>query len=164
MGRAAVPDHDVRLEDTRPRSPLVFPTTRTNQQGRATFDRLAAGRSRVMSSANDRCANVLLATSLVVPVAGNGTVVTPLVVGGRATFRITTPLGPARAVLVSAPPPPPSPFPFPATSFGCRGATDADGRVTLTNFPPGPAHVDVHLANSTYIHQVEVPLDGHDVR
>jgi hypothetical protein len=48
---APVPEHDVLLEDTLPRSPLVFRPVRTNQQGRATFDRLprddtACGRRR----------------------------------------------------------------------------------------------------------------------
>jgi hypothetical protein len=101
-------------------------------------------------------------------VPDRGTVETPLVVGGRATFRITSPLGPAIGVLISAAPdvpPPPLPFPFlyRATSFGCRGATDADGRVTLTNFPPGPAHVDVHMVNSTYVRRIAVPSDGREI-
>ena len=163
---APVPNHAVHLEDARPRSPLVFEPVRTNQQGRATFDRLAAGLYRVSSSAPDRCANVFLTTSRVMPVMSNGTVETPLVISGRATFRVTSPLGPARAVLVSASPtgpPPPSPVPFRARSFGCRGITDADGRVTLTNFPPGPAHVDVRMANSTYVRQIEVPSNGREV-
>jgi len=43
---APVPDHDVFLDDARPRSPLVLAPVRTNQQGRATFDRLAMGRYR----------------------------------------------------------------------------------------------------------------------
>jgi hypothetical protein len=165
---APVPNHEVHIDDPRPRSPLVFRPARTNQQGRATFDRLAPGRYRVWSTAADRCANVALTVSRVVSMPGGGTVVTPLVVGGRATFRITSPLGPARGVLISASPNVPAlPLPFPfanrATSFGCRGATDRDGRVTLTNFPPGPAHVDVHMTNSTYVRQLEVPPDGREM-
>ena len=161
-----VPNHELRLEDIRPRSPLVFQPERTNQQGRATFDRLAAGRYRVWTTAPDRCANVWLTTTRVVVVSGAGTVAIPLVVGGRATFRITSPLGPARGVLISAAPSvPPQPLrlPYRVTSFGCRSATDADGRVTLTNFPPGPAHVDVHIGNSTYVRQIEVPSDGREL-
>ena len=165
---APVPNHEVHIDDARPRSPLVFQPVRTNQQGRATFDRLATGRYRVSATAADRCANVLLTTSRVVAVSGSGTVETPLVVDGRATFRISSPLGPARGVLISASPnvPPPTlplPLPYRPASFGCRGATDADGRATLTNFPPGPAHVDVHMANSTYVRQMEVPSDGREV-
>jgi carboxypeptidase family protein len=165
---APVPNHEVHIDDPRPRSPLVFRPARTNQQGRATFDRLATGRYRVWSTAADRCANALLTTSRLVSMSASGTVETPLVVGGRATFRITSPLGPAMGVLISASPNvPPIPLPFPfanrATSFGCRGATDRDGRVTLTNFPPGPAHVDVHMTNSTYVRQLEVPSDGREV-
>jgi Carboxypeptidase regulatory-like domain len=162
---APVPNHEVYIDDPRPRSPLTFRPVRTNQQGRATFDRLATGRYRVWTTAADRCANVVLTTLRVVAVSGSGTVEAPLVVGGRVTFRITSPLGPAMGVPISASPNvPPLPFPFAyrATS-GCRGATDADGRVTLTNFPPGPAHVDVHMANSTYVRQIEVPSDGGEV-
>src|SRR2546425_2430545 len=163
---APVPNHEVNIDDPRPRSPLVFRPVRTNQQGRATFDRLAPGRYRLWTTAVDRCANVVLTVSRAVAVSGSGTVETPLVVGGRATFHITSPLGPAMGVLISASPnvpPPPSSFAYRATSFGCRGATDADGRVTLKNFPPGPSHVDVHLGNSTYVRQIEVPSDGREV-
>src|SRR5436309_2660210 len=69
---APVPNHEVHIDDPRPRSPLVFRPVRTNQQGRATFDRLAAGQYRVSTTAADRCANVLLTTSRVVAVAGSG--------------------------------------------------------------------------------------------
>jgi hypothetical protein len=163
---APVPNHDVQLEDARPRSPLVFPRVRTNQQGRATFDRLAAGRYRISSGATDRCGNFWLSTSRVVAVSGNGTVETALVVGGQATFRITSPLGPAMAIPISAAPNvplPPSPFPSRSSAFGCRGATDGDGRVTLKNFPPGPAHIDVRMTNSTYVRQIAVPSDGREL-
>jgi hypothetical protein len=163
---APVADHEVHLDDVRPRSPLVFPPVRTNHEGRATFDRLASGRYRVWTTAANRCGNVLLATSRVVAVSDSGTVATPLVIGGRAMFRITSPLGPAIGVVISASPNvAPLPFPFASrvSSFGCRGVTDAEGRVTLTNFPPGPAHVDVHMANSTYVRQIEVPSDEREV-
>jgi hypothetical protein len=160
-----VPDHDLYLEDTLPRSPLVFRPVRTNRQGRATFDRLGAGRYRVWTTAVARCGNqTSLTAARVVALSGHGTVETRLVVGGRATFRVTSPLGPARGMLVSASPnvlPQPSPFTPRSTSSRCRGATDADGYVTLTNFPPGSAHVDVQTGNSTYVRQVEVPSDGH---
>jgi hypothetical protein len=31
------------------------------------------------------------------------------------------------------------------------------------NFPPGPAHINVHMANSTYSRQVDVPPDGREL-
>src|SRR5262249_10079838 len=77
--------------------------------------------------------------------------------------RITSPLGPAMGVLISAAPntaQAPMPFAPPSSSFGCRGATDRDGRVTLENFPPGPAHVAVPMGNSTYVRQIAVPPGG----
>src|SRR5215467_11985528 len=153
---APVRNHDVSLEDTLPLSPLIFRPVRTNQQGRATFDRLAAGRYRVSTTAVELCGTnqALMTAARVVGLSGSGTVVTRLVVGGRATFHITSPLGPMRGILVSAAPsevPSLPPFVLRSTPSGCRGATDGDGRVTLTNFPPGPAHVDVQMGNSTYV-------------
>jgi hypothetical protein len=165
---APVPNHEVVIDDPRPRSPLVFSPARTNQQGRATFDRLAAGRYRVLSRAAKRCGDMLLTTSRLVSLSGSGTVEMPLVVGGLATFRITSTLGAVRGVPVSAAPtvPPPAlPFPFSSrvSSVGCRGGTDSDGRVTLTNFPPGPAQVDIQMTNSTFVRQLEVPSDGREL-
>jgi protocatechuate 3,4-dioxygenase beta subunit len=166
---APLRNHEVYLDDTRPRSPLVFRPIRTNQQGRATFDRLATGRYRVSTGVPERCANVWLTASRVMAVSDSGTVETPLVAGGRATFRITLPLGPAKSILISASPnvPPvqrvPLPLAYRGSSFGCRGTTDADGRVTLTNFPPGPAHIDIRMSNSTYVRQILVPSDGREV-
>src|SRR5262249_52069620 len=150
-------DHDVFIQDPRPRSPLIFPRLRTDLQGRVTFDRLAAGRYRVLTTAIDRCATVVLPTSILVAVPENGTIEKQLIVGGRAALRITSPLGPAMGVLISAAPntaQAPMPFAPPSSSFGCRGATDRDGRVTLENFPPGPAHVAVPMGNSTYVRQI----------
>lgn len=78
-----------------------------------------------------------------------------MIVGGRATFRVMSQLGPMKSTLISAAPnelSSPRPFAFPlSTPSGCRGTTDADGRVTLTNFPPEPAHVNVPMGNSTYV-------------
>jgi hypothetical protein len=45
---------------------------------------------------------------------------------------------------------------------GCVGATDADGRVTLQNFPPGPARVEVGLFNSRFIRRLTVPDNGQE--
>lgn len=176
------PGHDVSLEDASPLSPLFLRPARTNQQGRATFDRLGKGRYRVRTRSVGRCGNQPLSIARVVSVSGNGTLRTRLVLGGHATFQLSSPLGPLRAATVSASPdsgsstPPAwlrsrsgfSPFagrpigPF-AFQASCSGSTDADGRVTLTNFPPGPTRVDVRLLNSTYVRRVNVPDDGREV-
>ena len=173
-----VPQHDVFVEDVRPLSPLVFPPVRTNQEGRATFERLSAGRYRVRTTAIARCGNELLSIAPVVSVPGSGPVRTRLIVAGHATFRITSPLGPLRGIRVSASPDTGSPaspivlrprvdpsprFERPFRETPCSGGTDVDGRVTLTNFPPGPARVDVRLLNSTYVRRVDVPIDGREV-
>jgi hypothetical protein len=164
---AAVPDHLVTIEDDLPRSPLVFRPVRTNQQGHATFERLAAGRYRVSTSASGPCGiQPPMPVTQVLAMPGSGAVETRLVAGVRATFRITSPLGPIKGVLISASPDAqPSPPPFGSRSSGaaCRGTTDADGRVTLTNFPPGPAHVDVPMGSSTFVRQVDVPRDGREM-
>jgi hypothetical protein len=49
------------------------------------------------------------------------------------------------------------------TTTRCRGTTDADGRVTLTSFPPGASDIAVHFANSLYVRRVEVPIGGGEV-
>jgi hypothetical protein len=164
---APVPEHLVNIEDALPRSPLGFRPVRTNQRGRATFERLAAGRYRVSTSASGPCGlQPPMPVTQVVAMPGSGTVETRLVVGVRATFRITSPLGPMRGVLISASPnvqPAPPPFGSRSSGAACRGTTDADGRVTLTNFPPGPAHVDMPMGYSTFVRQVDVPRDGREM-
>jgi hypothetical protein len=157
---APVPEHDVYLADVLPRSPLMVRRVRTNQQGRATFDRLGPGRYRVSTTTVERCAKqTFLTTARVVALSGSGTVETRLVLGGSAAFRITSPLGPMRGVSISASPNDqslPSPLGARSAPSGCRGTTDSDGRVTLTNFPPGPAQVTVPVGNSTYVRQINV--------
>jgi hypothetical protein len=163
---APVPNQIVFIEDPRPRSPMMFSPARTSPQGRATFNRLAAGEYRVWSTAVEPCAGIWFSASRVVAVRGNGTVAIPLVIGGHGTFRVTSRFGPAAAVRVSASPDTPTPLsspPIRSIPSGCRGVTDADGRVTLSTFPPGPAHVAVSLTNSTYARQVDVPRDGREV-
>ena len=64
---APVPEHLVFIEDALPLSPLGVPPVRTNQQGRATFNRLGAGRYRVHTRSTERCGNGLpLSTGRVV--------------------------------------------------------------------------------------------------
>ena len=161
---AAVPDHEVYIEDTLPRSPLTYRPVRTDRRGRATFERLGPGRYRVSTSAVRRCANrIFLTAARVVPIPGSGTVLTQLIAGGRASFRVTSPFGPMRGTDVSVSPdtaPVPTPFGGRATPAGCPGATDAEGRVAFANVPPGPASVSVHVGNSTYVRQVELSSDG----
>ena len=175
-GGAPVPQHDVFIEDIRPLSPMGFAPARTDLQGRATFERLSAGRYRLRTTATARCGNELLSIAPLVPVPGSGTVRARLVVAGHATFRVTSPLGPLRGRLVSASPDaalPPSPTlrvrdggSLPGRPFrevSCSGATDYEGRVTLTNFPPGPARVTVRLLNSVFERRVNVPIDGAEI-
>jgi hypothetical protein len=176
-GGAPVPQHDVFIEDVRPLSPIGFAPARTDQQGRATFERLGAGRYRLRTTATARCGDRLLSIAPLVPVPGRGTAHVRLVVAGHATFRMTSPLGPLRGLHVSASPDiatAPSTIARrvrsgtspPARQFretSCSGATDHEGRVTLTNFPPGPARVEVRLLNSTYERRVIVPIDGQEI-
>jgi Carboxypeptidase regulatory-like domain len=179
---APVPRHEVLLEDALPFSPLTFPPVRTNAQGRATFDRLAQGRYRVRTRAIGQCGNRPLWVARLVSLSGNGNLQTRIVVGGSATFRVTSSLGPLRATEVSASPDSGAPalpawvrersgmWPFSARPLrlftfesSCSGVTDENGRVTFTAFPPGAAQVDVRLLNSTSAHRVAVPIDGHEI-
>ena len=53
-------------------------------------------------------------------------------------------------------------MPF-AGQASCRGATDGDGRVALTIFPPGPARVEVQQLNSRFVRRVSIPDDGREL-
>jgi Carboxypeptidase regulatory-like domain len=172
-----VPNHFVLLEDVRPLSPLQFPPVQTNAQGRVTFERLAAGRYRVRTAAVGRCVTQDLSLAGTVTASGTGILNMRIVVAGKATFRISLPGGAVKGMVVSASPDNPataSPMLLPGrgapslialslTTTRCRGTTDADGRVTLTSFPPGASDIAVHFANSLYVRRVEVPIDGGEV-
>jgi hypothetical protein len=173
-----VPDHLVLLEDLLPLSPLQFPwPVRTNAAGRVTFERLAAGRYRVRTTAVGRCVTQDLSLARTVTASGNGTINTRIIVAGKATFRISSPFGPAKGIMVSARPDNPVPaspvlligrgapslIALSLTTTNCRGTTDADGRVTLTSFPPGPSDIAVHFANSLYLRRLDVPIGGAEI-
>ena len=167
---AAVRAHDVGLEDTAPRSPFIF-RGRTNDDGRAVFDRLPAGRYRLRTIAAGGCDNRAMSVSRLVTVAGNGNLLTRLVVGGTARLRVSTQLGAMSGVLVSAssnpePAPPPvmlgtlatqmQPGPLAAFAYQpeCGAWTDSEGRAVFTVFPPGLARVAVRHHNSRYVRLV----------
>ena len=173
-----VPRHDVWLEDAVQPSPLSFMTVKTNEKGGAVFDRLASGRYRVWTSTADPCGRQLLRISRLVSTGDSGAVQTRLVIGGRAVFRIKSPLGPVsgRGVNLSPDPLPQEPWQArlagasarrmavaPTSPRGCGGVTDADGRVVLTPFPPGAAQLRVSLFNSAYIARVAVPAGGREI-
>ena len=172
-----VPDDVVLLEDLLPQSPLRFPSLRTNADGRVTFERLAAGRYRVRTVTMERCVTQSLSLARTITVPAMGTVNTRIVVAGTATFRISSPAGPAKGVVVTAQPDnPPSASPTILVGRGmpslvassltmsrCRGTTGADGRVTLASFPPGPSDIAVHFANSLYVRRLDVPMDGGEI-
>jgi hypothetical protein len=177
-----VPGHTVSLEDARAPSPLSFMPTRTNQQGRATFERVAAGRYRVRTRAAGPCGSqVPLSIGRLVSVAGTGTLRTRIVIGGTATLRLSSPFGPLSGVVLSAAPETGAPSPpllrtqpdaavplprapgMAAYESSCGGSTDADGRLVLPNFPPGPARVDIRLQHSTVVQRIGVPAEGREI-
>lgn len=176
-----LPNHGVSIEDATQPSPMFFQPARTDERGRAVFDRLGPGRYRVSTQTVQRCANQFLTITRPATSGGSGTTRMRLVVGGRVSLRIVTGLGalPNRPVSVS-PDPPPQPQwqqryaePVPArrlspptpstTGPGCGGMTDAEGRMTLAPFPPGSAQVRVGLFNSSYIGRVSVPDNGAEI-
>ena len=177
-----VPDHEVYLEDAVPLSPLVFEPKRTDEQGGVSFERVASGRYRTRTRTVGLCGRQPLSIVRAISVAGPGPVRIRLVVGGTATIRLTSSGVPVTATTVFATPesfspsgPPPwlrgragmSPFFRPIGPLGfatpCPGATDADGRVTFANFPPGSARIDVRLPGSTWVRRITFPVEPRDV-
>lgn len=171
-----VPNHDVWIEDAIQPSPLSMVTVKTNDQGRATFDRLALGRYRVWTRLTEKCRGAEPTMSRLVVTSNSGAAHLRMVIGGRVALRITTTLGPVlgRSVTVT-----PDPLPQPASqlvgpsgrrmpllataSRSCAGVTDSDGRVVLTPFPSGPAQFRVTLFNSSYIANINVPESGREM-
>jgi hypothetical protein len=177
-----VPRHEVWLEDVVQPSPLFFMAARTNDDGRAAFEHLAAGRYRVTTRAVERCGNTQLTVSRLVSTGDGGVARTRLVLGGRAAFRLTSAIGPLFGRTITASPDSPAQLPWqprmvdvmgraqraplprgPASAPGCAGITDSDGRVVLTSFPPGPAQLRVHLFNSVYTVRLAVPESGGEI-
>ncbi len=178
-GGQPVKQHEVWLEDSVQPSPLSFMAVKTNEQGRAIFERLGSGRYRVWTRTVDRCNNRQeLTIARLASTGDRGIAQTRLVIGGRAMFRITSTLGPVagRAVSVSPDAPQQSPWQarlvmfsprrppplLPTSPPACSGVTDADGRVVLTPFPPGPSQLRVNLFNSSYRVRLNVP-DGREM-
>ena len=174
-----VPRHEVWLEDANQPSPLSFPVARTNEDGRAIFDRLAAGRYRVSTQTAERCGPQLLSVSRLVNVGTSGASRLRVVIGGRVAVRIRSAVLPmfGRSVRMSPDAPGDAPWrprvfemmarrgvTVPASSPpSCGGVTDNDGRLALAPFPPGPAIVHVRLFNSTYVTRVTVPEGGGEI-
>jgi hypothetical protein len=175
---------DASIEDARPLSPLTFLPSRTNAQGRATFDRLASGQYRVLVRVRGRCGGrTTLTMGRLVTMSGSGTFAIRIVVGGTASFKLTSPYGPMVGNLVTVSPDtgtPSSPPWLRATSENpmfqrllngpfmsgpsCGGYTDGDGRLTLDDFPPGPARIEVRLPNSRYSRRVAIPEDPREIQ
>jgi hypothetical protein len=172
---APVPAHQVVLEDVRPLAPIAIPSARTDAQGRATFDRLAAGQYRLRTATVERCGNQPLWIAPLVAISGSGSIERRLVVDGTARLRLTSPHGGLPSVVVAmAPeggsrPVPPGLLALRDAAMlfrsepSCHRTTDGEGRAVFSHFPPGPASVRVSLPNSTYIRRVMVPEDEREI-
>jgi hypothetical protein len=167
-----IPDHIVTIDDGRSSSPLTFPLARTDRQGRAAFDRLAAGDYRVATSMTTRCNNSQpVSVVRTVRVGGIGVSRARLVLGGHAVVRVLSPFGPVGGVSVAVTPGRgehlDARMRFMAgvrmmSSSSCGGSTDVDGLVTFNNIPSGPFTVEVRRSNSTYVSHVEFRGDGRE--
>lgn len=165
--------HEVWLEDANQPSPLSFQPVRTNDDGRAIFERLAPGRYRVSTQTVERCGPQKLSVSRLVTMGGTGSSRARLVIDGRVAIRVTSPAGPLFGRAVSVAPDGPPELPWQPrlgellarartnagvnTQASCVGVTDHDGRLVLAPFPPGPAVVRVSLFNSALFAKVTVP-------
>jgi hypothetical protein len=174
-----VPRHEVWIEDAVQPSPLSFMPVKTSAEGRAVFERLASGRYRVWTRTAERCGNQELTMTRMASTGGSGAARLRMVIGGRASLRITSVLGPVfgRNVHLSpeTPPQPPWQMRFadylprarqaivPTSASSCSGATDSDGRVVLAPFPPGPARLRVTLFNSSFTARLNVPEGGREM-
>lgn len=173
LNGAPIPHQLITIEDVRPSSPLLFPAARTDQQGRATFDRLAAGPYRVSTRMTALCNNSQpMSVVQGVRVGGTGASRARLVLGGNAAVRVRSSFGPAGGVPVSvtsgrAEQIEPARMRYMRGAAvmvpsSCAGWTNADGLVTFNNVPTGPFSVEVRVRNSTYLRDVEFRGDGRE--
>ena len=172
---APIPGHNVLIEDARPFGPFLFPASRTTPQGRATFQRLAAGTiprphldgwplwraatdlwpSRVCAGPRnlqhpDRC-------------RGHGEP-SPQHTVRRITRRFCDTdagFGDATTSALASDDAdnPMSPRPSLDRSHQKRrasGPRTQTGCVALSDFPPGPARIDLRFPNSRYTQRVTV--------
>jgi hypothetical protein len=170
-----IPNQLVTIEDLLPASPLSFPPARTDEHGRATFDRLAAGDYRVSAQMLARCStSPPMSVVRAVRAAGNGVARVRLVLGGDAAVRVLSPFGAVGGVPVSVTAGRGEHLelarmrlvPVPRRMFqsSCHGSTNADGLVTFNNIPGGPFTVEVRRGNSTFVRNVEFRGDGRETR
>jgi hypothetical protein len=167
-----IANHLVTIDDVRPSSPLSFLPARTDRQGRATFDRLAAGDYRVGTAMINHCNNSQpLSVVRTVRLSGSGVSRARLVLGGQAAVRVLTSFGPVGGAPVAVTPGRGEHIDartrfMPGTrmmlSASCGGSTNADGLVTFTNIPSGPFTVEVRRVNSTFVSHVEFRGDGRE--
>ncbi|MGH9219449.1 MAG: carboxypeptidase regulatory-like domain-containing protein, partial [Vicinamibacterales bacterium] len=165
-------NHLVTIDDVRSSSPFSFPPTRTDRQGRATFDRLASGDYRVGTSMTARCNNSQPVSVIrTVRLGGNGVSRARLVLGGQAAVRVLSSFGPVGGAPVAVTPGRGEhiearmrfmPGMRMMLSSSCGGSTNADGLVTFTNIPSGPFTVEVRRGNSTFVSHVDFRGDGRE--
>ena len=175
---AAVPQHNVWIEDALQPSPLFFSPLKTGAQGRAEFTRLAAGRYRVWTQTAERCGVQPLSVTRLASSSGSGNTHVRLVIDGSARLRLTSALGPLIGKFVTISPEAPAETPWQPrfsnpiigravamqmSRGGCQGSSDGDGRVSIPHFPPGPADVRIPLINSTYLARINVPPNGSEL-
>ena len=167
---APVPSRPITIEPVAPFSALTPRLVNTDKQGRASFDRLAAGRYRVNATAVDPCnGGPRLPASRLVSVNGTGEVHQRIELDGMVRLVVTSPYGPLAGVTASVTPdsgeqPAASPSRGPARPImmppRCVGTTDADGRVSFTHVPPGPIRIEVRSGNSTHQRRANVRSFG----
>jgi hypothetical protein len=145
------------------------------------FDRLGPGTYRLAADGDYPCGTSTPAAERIVSLPADGEREETLVVGGaRVMVQVMRQGAPLTGILVVVEPEPatlqwPSWWPAaslardmpPELDFGsslCKGSTDGEGRLRLSNVPFGPTRLTVQLSTATWSNVVSIPIAGRSLR
>ena len=171
----------VSIAETAVFTPFRFLPAYSDAAGTVRFDRLGPGTYRLTADGDYPCGTSTPAAERVVSLPADGSREETLVVGGaRVTVQATRQGAPLTGLLVVLEPNPATlrwPPWWPASSLArdtppeldfssslCKGSTDGEGRLRLSNVPFGPTRLTIQLGTATWSNVFSIPIAGRSLQ